>query len=157
MIVTNHAIAGAIIAVVVQQPLVAIIASFASHFVLDALPHFGIDVKGKNVAIRNNLPLFRAVLRIDILLILLAFIFIPVLLKDTVAIVITILCMIAAVSPDFVWIYRYIKEYKTGVLLPKGLFSRFHKWIQWGERPWGWVFDLTWLLFSIGILLNLLR
>jgi hypothetical protein len=38
----NHAALGAVIGLVTKDPLIAIPAAFASHFVLDALPHYGI-------------------------------------------------------------------------------------------------------------------
>ncbi|MFZ1324307.1 MAG: hypothetical protein WAQ57_04090 [Candidatus Saccharimonadales bacterium] len=37
----NHAAAGAGIALAVRQPLLALPLALASHFVLDALPHYG--------------------------------------------------------------------------------------------------------------------
>ncbi len=37
----NHAVTGALIAGAVGNPFLAIPLAFASHFVLDAIPHFG--------------------------------------------------------------------------------------------------------------------
>ena len=38
---TNHMVTGAVIALVVKQPALALPLAFLSHFVLDALPHYG--------------------------------------------------------------------------------------------------------------------
>jgi len=41
MLVTNHVLAGAIIGAVTRRPAVAFAAGLASHFVMDAIPHWG--------------------------------------------------------------------------------------------------------------------
>src|SRR3989344_3470564 len=41
MTITNHVLAGSIIGLIVKEPILAVTIAFASHFVMDALPHFG--------------------------------------------------------------------------------------------------------------------
>jgi hypothetical protein len=41
VLVTNHVLSGAIIGAVTRRPVVAFAAGIASHFVLDAIPHWG--------------------------------------------------------------------------------------------------------------------
>jgi len=41
MLITNHVLAGSIIGLTVKEPSLAIIIAFASHFVMDMMPHFG--------------------------------------------------------------------------------------------------------------------
>lgn len=41
MLVTNHVLSGAVIGAAVKRPLPAFVAGVVSHFVLDALPHWG--------------------------------------------------------------------------------------------------------------------
>jgi hypothetical protein len=41
MLVTNHVLSGAVIGAVTRRPGVALVVGVASHFVLDALPHWG--------------------------------------------------------------------------------------------------------------------
>jgi hypothetical protein len=41
MLVTNHVLSGAVIGAVVRRPLAAFVLGVASHFVLDAVPHWG--------------------------------------------------------------------------------------------------------------------
>lgn len=43
MTVANHALAGFIITLRVSQPLIALPLTFASHFLLTRLPHFGVN------------------------------------------------------------------------------------------------------------------
>ena len=42
MLITNHVLSGAVIGALSPDPLSAAARGFASHFVLDALPHFGL-------------------------------------------------------------------------------------------------------------------
>jgi hypothetical protein len=65
--------------------------------------------------------------------------------------------MLTAVAPDLVWVYRFFKELKTGKLGPKSLFSKFHKWIQWGEFPKGMFIDAIWLCASLAVVAGLIR
>ena len=46
MFVSNHILSGALIGSYVANPAVAVVLSFMSHFVLDALPHFGYKTGG---------------------------------------------------------------------------------------------------------------
>jgi hypothetical protein len=41
MLVTNHVLSGAVVGALVRSPLLALPAGIASHFVLDAAPHWG--------------------------------------------------------------------------------------------------------------------
>ena len=52
-------------------------------------------------------------------------------------------CAVAAVSPDFVWIYREAVIRLKVSIKPRNAFSRFHEQIQWGERPWGLIIEIV--------------
>ncbi len=41
MLITNHVLSGALIGAVIRRPLPAFLAGVGSHFVLDAIPHWG--------------------------------------------------------------------------------------------------------------------
>ena len=43
MLITNHVLSGAVVALVAPGPGTAAAGGFASHFLLDAVPHFGVD------------------------------------------------------------------------------------------------------------------
>ena len=153
MTVTNHVMAGAIIAVAVQKPELAIPLAFISHFVLDALPHFG--RVADNVFERNKNKLFRTVVSIDTVLSLSLLVLLPFLLHNKVDWWVTFVCILAAVCPDFVWVYRFFGEIKSRNYKKIGWFSRFHKWIQWGERPWGIILEFFIFGGMATVLINL--
>jgi hypothetical protein len=52
VLVTNHVLSGALIGAVTRRPVVAFAAGIASHFVLDALPHWGDWGEDKSVFMR---------------------------------------------------------------------------------------------------------
>ena len=43
MLITNHVLSGAVVGAVLRDPVRAAGAGFVSHFVLDTVPHFGVD------------------------------------------------------------------------------------------------------------------
>ena len=143
MTATNHAMTGAVIALAVKQPTLAIPLAFVSHFVLDMIPHFGIYED--DVVRRNNSRLFRTVIGIDIPLMLVLLVIIPYLAAGKIAWGVVLASMAAAVLPDSVWVLRFIKEIKTKKWEPGGWYPRFHQAIQWFEKPVGLIVELIWL------------
>ena len=43
MLITNHVLSGAVVGALTRDPVKSFARGFLSHFVLDALPHFGLD------------------------------------------------------------------------------------------------------------------
>ena len=125
MLAFNHILAGSIVAVVVPAPLVPVVA-FASHFLLDLMPHsFG-----------EEPPYSRALkiqIAIDAIISVITVFFILWLFPDQRLIV--GIGAFFGLLPDFLWIF-----WRKG---PKWLdkILDFAHWIQWGERPYGWIFD----------------
>ena len=139
MTAANHTIFGALVGVLVKEPVLAIPAAFASHFLLDMLPHFGF---GKlPVSKRNKLPLFRFVIGVDIVVALSLAAFLPLSLVGTgVGIASVMACMAASYAPDALWVLRYRRETNRRDEMNRNRFLKFHKKIQWGERSWGlWI------------------
>lgn len=147
MTATNHAMTGAVIAVSIPEPWLAIPLAFASHFLLDAIPHFGIYED--DVLRRNKHWLFRSVITIDILLVLTLLITVPIYLNGQINPWIVLSCMIAAVLPDLIWVYRFFGEVKTQTWKPGGKFARFHQGIQKIEQPWGLIIELIWFVGAL--------
>jgi len=125
MLAFNHILSGSIIAVVTPAPLVPFVA-VASHFILDTFPHA-----------HGEEPPFSRFLKIQIAadalvsvgaLILVFALFPPQWLIVGIGAFFGLL-------PDFLWLI-----WKKG---PKWLdkFLDWAHWIQWGERPYGWIFD----------------
>lgn len=122
-------VAGALIATAVAQPLAAIPLAFVSHFVMDALPHYG-DNNNHSWLNRN----FKYVLAIDLLL---ASAFITaILILQPASWFLLALCAIIAVSPDILWLPYFLADLRHQELEHSKL-AKLLKWIQWGERPWG--------------------
>ena len=136
----NHTLAGSIIAIITPAPLVPVIA-FASHFILDATPHFG---RSKRVYPYSK-P-FIGLLVGDAVLCTTALLFAMWLFPDRWF----ILAVGAFFStlPDFLWLLEgrvpWLKHYFA-----------FAHWIQWGERPYGWIFDVIYACVFTFILVSL--
>ncbi len=125
MTATNHALSGALIGLVVTQPLLALPLALASHFVLDAIPHFGFDEFGGHLKAKKA---FHRVLYIDALLLTLLIVF----LLANGASWLVFAGLFLAGSPDLIWAYRYVVKEKLGKVppAPKNAFDRFHSHIQ---------------------------
>jgi len=134
MTASNHVLAGAVIAVGVNNPVLALPLAFLSHFVLDAIPHFGVH-KGDPIA-RNKHGLFRFVLTIDVLYALTLAIALPLLLRDFVAYWVVAGAMLLAWLPDGLWTLSFYYEVRHGRVLPKrGRLQQFHAQIQKESVP----------------------
>lgn len=124
----NHTLAGSIIAVLVPAPLIPL-ASLASHFILDMTPHFG-----ESEIVRPYTKHFKLLIVADAFLCALSLSLAIWLFPDKWLII----CVgsFFSVLPDFLW-----PLWRHG---PKWLdrFLDFAQWIQWGERPYGWLFDV---------------
>ena len=126
---SNHVVAGALIGAVVVQPVVAVPVALASHFIMDALPHYGDN--NKSTWLNRH---FDYVLAVDAT-ITLSFLITLLAIQPT-NWVLMLACAVIAVLPDVVWLPHYLADMR-GQTKPHGRFARFSKWIQWGERPWG--------------------
>jgi hypothetical protein len=151
---TNHAATGALIAMAVKQPWLAIPFAFLSHFILDAIPHFGIHED--DVIKRNGHWLFRTVVAADVLLAVTLFIALPIAGRHTVAWGLILACMTSAFLPDATWIYRYFGEIRTKLARPHGWYDWFHQKIQWSEKPWGLIIEIVWFSAIIGTTMKLI-
>ncbi len=146
MTATNHVLTGAVIAASVHQVWVALPLALLAHFVIDALPHYG-DKYNPAKAFAN----LKWLLPIDAALagaVLLSLVFL-----QPVHWQIIVLGGVLCASPDLLQIPRYIRYLKTGNTAPDtDWLSRFHDFIQWGERSWGIFVELAYA----GVLLVLL-
>ena len=136
----NHVLAGSIVAVIVPAPLVPL-AALASHFILDTFPHSGNTEKTYPYT-----PSFKRLLALDALLCFAGLAFALWLFPQE-----WLIIMIGAffgAAPDFLWLWRD----KGPAWFQK--FLHFANWIQWGERPYGWILDVIYaLLFTIALYL----
>ncbi len=128
MIGFNHTLMGAIVGVTLKNPLLVAPVAFASHFACDAMPHMG-KIKAFMPWKRSfiQLLLFDAVVCFSILAACIAF-FDGLWLSAA-------LGMAFATLPDFFWVYYH----NNGK--PQWPLFKFHVWVQWAERPYGWVYE----------------
>lgn len=136
MTATNHVITGALIASVIHNPVVALPAALLSHFVLDALPHFG--------GVKHTAAGFLRLLFCDMFIACL-FLGWLVLYRPDHWFLLGIGGVLAA-SPDLMWLPAFLLELRTGKQPSKltNPITRFHTFVQWGERPWGIAIEIVW-------------
>ncbi len=146
MTATNHAMTGAIIGLTVSNPVAAVVIAFFSHFVLDAIPHFGVDED-----FYKTKP-FRVVLVIDALLCLVLVVALFSLHREYWFV--PALAAFAAASPDL-WSFRRFYNDRVGKPYRPGYIARFASLIQWFERPIGAVVELAWATGAIIILAHI--
>lgn len=125
----NHTLSGALVGVLVPAPLVAP-AAFVLHFLLDMTPHFG---RHKELGAGGSK--FKYLLAIDGLLCTAGLLFAMYLFPDRWFWV--GLGAFFSALPDFLWLL-----FKGKV---KGFdwYWNFSSRIQWGERPYGLIYDAT--------------
>lgn len=119
---TNHMLAGSIIGAVVASPVVIPLA-FVSHFMLDMLPHYGIDDSMKRAE--------DVVWKFDVVLIIVFSSYVSLVSFDAKAW--ALVGAVTAVLPDFAWVYRFAIKERFGAKQPvasKNRFNQFHKNIQ---------------------------
>jgi hypothetical protein len=129
MTASNHLYAGAAVALTLQRPFTGMAIALVSHYVLDVLPHYGrkeaviIDwFRYKTTWVVEGLNIIGVPLLIFLLWGQPWWVFAAAFL---------------AILPDAVWVFRYFYYERYGMDASKYVVTRFHHWIQWGERPWG--------------------
>lgn len=142
----NHAITGAVIGLTIAVPVIAVPAALASHFALDALPHFG---EPEDVMPTNGRA-FKALLFADAIL---CFALVGVLaVWRPENWLLAAVCAFVATSPDFMSIRKFIAAHKNKKAEPRYWITKFAKRIQWGERSWGWIIEVAWFFTMATIL-----
>lgn len=136
----NHAAVGGFAGKLLPLPF-AIPVAFASHFVLDMLPHYGISHDK-----RDN-HFWRIFTVLDFLLTT-AYLVWVLFVQQHYAV---FFCGIIAVCPDFIWVARIIRTRSFDLSEPKSRFAKWHARIQRYERPWG-----IYLEIPLGIILGVL-
>lgn len=142
MTATNHVITGVVIGAVAANPVIALPIAVLSHFVLDALPHFGGFVHTSRAFLYSLSADMAAAAGTLLVIILLRPTHWPVL----------VMAGIAAASPDLMWFPRWLNELRGKANKPMDQIARFHSAIQRSETKKGILVEIVWFL-SIGYLL----
>jgi hypothetical protein len=143
----NHGVAGAVIAITIKQPLLAVPIAFLSHFVIDMIPHFGLDEK-EVFGRRFNIILLADFLFSVSLMAFFWLLFIPPQIWLIWA------CMVAAASPDLMWAYHRLYVERLNKREPKlGYVARLHHKIQWSQTLRGLYVEAAWFLLIFSFIL----
>jgi hypothetical protein len=148
---TNHALTGAAIGIIVGQPWLAIPLSLASHYVCDALPHYGSALPQKTLfktkGFRDYLVAEAAICAVIVGL-LVAF--------EPRNWLLAAICAFVAASPDLLSFGRY-QAFRRGRKWHRSAYFRFAQGIQWFERPIGAVVEIAWLIAVLVVVAPFLR
>lgn len=146
----NHAATGTVIALAVKQPLLALPLALASHYVLDALPHFGFDSWEERK--KHKKLIQRVVLANGVLTMLFA-----VFLVSRQAPGLIYGAIFFAVLPDLAWVYRFAIPERMGTRPPgpHSFINKFHSEMQTRERPSGFYVEYVYAVCIVTLLLAL--
>jgi hypothetical protein len=151
MTATNHALTGALIGLVIGEPLIAIPAALASHFVCDALPHYSSSLPEEKLHKSKG---FRNYLIAEASLCFLIVLVLAIVRPENW--LLACVCAFTATSPDLLWIPKYMKR-RVGKKWQPGHFSKFAVRIQWFTKPIGAVVEIVWFVGCIILILPFLR
>lgn len=144
----NHGLTGAVIAVAVKKPELALPLAFLSHFVQDVIPHFG--VPDSQLFKRK----FNIVLVADFVLSVSAMVVLAFLFPAHKWLIWG--CMIAAACPDLAWAYYRLYLEKIKNQKPKyDPFTRIHFVLEWSNETWGALVEAGWFVGMWAIILAL--
>jgi hypothetical protein len=152
MTATNHALTGTLIGLLIDKPYLALPLAFLSHFICDAIPHYG-SVERDDVLKTKT---FKEYLVVEaglcaLIVLVLALTHPPYWQQASV-------CAFLAASPDLYWFKRYKAALDNKKWKPD-LFGKFASDIQWFQTPKRYIapigifVELFW--FSTAILLIL--
>lgn len=140
MTATNHALTGALTGLLIGQPLIALPLAVASHFICDALPHFG---NSKDDPAQKCW--FMVFLSLDGLLCLLLLGLL--MFKQPLHWTTAWWCALAAAAPDVMWIPRFRRSRSGSAdMAPHSALLKLHRWVQWFEHPSGAIVEITWMV-----------
>lgn len=142
MTATNHALTGVFVVSVISSSFFALPLAFASHFILDFLPHFG-------EVFEDRKRFSMIVWVVDLILL---FSLLTVLAFGSQWLIMA--GAILAISPDFAWFYRFVFHENFGKLAPRPLnkFNKFHVSIQKFESRSGLIFEAFWFALIVYLL-----
>lgn len=149
MTATNHALTGALIAVVLPHPVIALPVALLSHFVLDATPHFG-----KHPKLHHTSRAFMIFLAIDLAVAFTLLTFVSI--AAPAAFWLPFAAGLVAISPDAMWFPGYLRNLRGKKPHSLGPILQFHLKIQWAEIPQGWIYEIVWLAAMLLVLAKLI-
>ncbi len=151
MTAVNHSIMGSIIMVSVANPVIGLPLAFASHFILDALPHFG----AHTVAKPGNKE-FNSILQTDAFLTA-CFLIIGTFAGYRAGLPLWLVPVGGTLGwiPDVMW-YKHYQNDINGEDKHWDIVRKAHKKIQRYELSWGWIVESVWFIASVALLSRLI-
>ncbi len=148
MIGINHALTGALVAVSINKPAIALPAALLSHFAIDMIPHWNYKVPG-GPKLRQTVIGFDMIASTGILVLL-------GLVLDVNFWVFTA-GGVLGMLPDIMWLPYIIsgKPAPRDKNTPLHILRRFHLNIQWSETSRGLFIELAWLILMSVIVIKL--
>jgi hypothetical protein len=145
----NHAVTGALVAVAIKQPAVALPLAFLSHFAIDSLPHWNYWVPGQRR--------FRKWVIFSDMLLSLALIAAIAFSLVGVDWWVVLLGGLLAISPDLMWLPYLIIGKPAPADTDSALhrLRRFHLRIQWSETIPGLLVEFFWLAFMLFLIFKM--
>jgi len=144
----NHTVTGVVIGSAIGSPLVALPIAFASHFILDLLPHWG------DARVPHASRTFKTIIIVDTVVTTLFLI--AVLIAKPKHWLTMIVAGLIAMSPDLMWLPNFIRTIRKRTVRSYNKLMHFHENMQI-ERPWGIFVEAVWLLIFMPICIMALR
>lgn len=140
----NHGMTGAVIALAVKQPILALPISLASHYITDMIPHFGFK---QHIVLGKKFNIFHSV---DFVLSVVFMIVLGMMFPSSRLLIWA--CMVAAAIPDILWWFhrRTVKDWPAGL----DRFSAWHYKINDKSHQQHLYYDLVWLGAAWAIVLH---
>lgn len=149
----NHVTTGAVIAVGLNKPVLALPLALVSHFVTDALPHFNHDLRFGGHEIPHKITA-----QIDICTAVVISVVYGFILPSSAWLIWA--CCILAALPDAMWVHSDLlagrpSPVRRGTFL--GEMRYWHSKIQWSESFRGLYVEIGWLVIMFAILTRLVN
>jgi hypothetical protein len=144
----NHAATGALVAVAVRQPVLALPLALAAHFAVDAIPHWNYAVIGR---------LREVIMRADLVLSLALLVALALVLASPGWLVVA--CGLLCMAPDAMWLPEILQG-KPPVIHRSTMVGRmreFHRKVQWQEFANGLYVEAVWFGVVITLILKIGR
>ncbi len=139
----NHGLTGAVIALTVRQPEIAVPFAFLSHFAQDAIPHWDYSTRGKEENLLNRR--FNLFLIADFVLSVGLMVLLGIHFPGQRWLIWG--CMTAAASPDLMWAYYRLYIQRIKKQKPRlNKFAHLHDRLQWSSSGKGAVVEAAWAI-----------
>lgn len=140
----SHTTTGVVIALSIHHPALALPLALLSHFVLDALPHYG------NATLDGTDKFFRRFIIADAIagfgIAIVMMLLIP---EKWLAIA---LCGALATIPDLMWLPNHIRQVKNLESKPHNRLMHWHQSIQFEHPVWGVAAEAMWVTAMVAFL-----